>query len=227
MKKYLIILSLILCLSNLSYGQKNSLRFYPARFAAGKFYYCSDILFSYERKIKDQHRLEIGFQGSIPNPFVLLPSTIAEGTGLAQGINLMAGVGGFISYKYQLPNKKFYIGSSLSSVYYNSIKSTHDVYSDQRDEFSSYSENYHIKMYMNNVNFLLGWNISKKQDLDIALNIGYRFNRAYYIFDNRTEEMPHYYTNVYSYIRFPLRFGVDLSLNISSIYRSKHPKKTD
>ena len=218
---------LLLCFNILVFGQKNSIRFYPISFAIGKFYYCSDIRFSYERKIKEQHRIEIGIQASIPNPFVIGPSLAFQTLYLEKTIIPMMGGGGFLSYKYQIPNKELYVGTKLMTTYYHSIKSTHSIYGFIYDQEHTNSEEFNTKMYMNSINFLLGWNIHEKRDLDISLEIGYRYNRAYYIFENRTEEMPHDYTNIYTFIRFPLRFGLDLSINISSINRYKRNKKTE
>jgi hypothetical protein len=77
---------------------------------------------------------------------------------------------------------------------------------------------------MNSVNFIFGWSSKTKSGIDLALEIGYRYNRGYYLINGQVIEIIKDKT-IYSYLRFPLRIGIDMSNNLNTYFDKKYKKE--
>lgn len=223
----LILLSSLLSFTNYSlFANNNSVKFYPSALAIGKLHMCNDIRFGYEIKYKTHQNIEFGVQASLPHIVWMAISSMASIIGFIEYDQIpYVGAGGFVSYKYQFQNKRFYIGAGVFSSYYQSLVKLNTRNGFTGNDGYNGPENYHTKIYMNELNAKLGWIIESKNDLDIAFEIGYRYNRGYLVFADKKVEMPHdikaAHLSYYSLLRFPLRLGIDLSINLSILHRNK------
>jgi hypothetical protein len=227
MKKYkFIIFFLILSLIASAKESKTSIKFYPTNFFFGKLHYCSDFKLGIEHRFKERHRIEIAGHGSYPSFVFLFGSLVGSGLlGNNNNIQYLYGGGGCISYKYDLNKKNLYIGAKLSSSIYKTIGTTYAYYPSNDDWYpSSSSDLYRINLYMNSANFIFGWSSKTRSGIDIGLEIGYRYNRGFYLIKDRTIEMERN-GSFYSYLRFPLRVGFDVSINLSTCFDKKYRRE--
>ena len=224
-----ILIALFIFIVSTCYGKENgtSIKFYPFAFTSGKFYYCSDLKFGLEQRIKDRSRLELGGHFSFPNFISLAGGFISSLLFATRDLELMYGCGGFLSYKYNLNKKNLFVGAKITSVFYKTIGNTSVSYSNNDDNSTSSSSGpYKINLYMNSANFMFGWSGSKtRTGIELAVEIGYRYNRGYYLIRNRTIEMPVAIgrkKTLYDYLRFPLRIGLDASINLCKFFKKRN-----
>ena len=216
MKKYIYIFFVLHSLISNANNQKTIVKFYPLAFSFGKLYYCSDFKFGIEQKIKQKSSIEIAAFVSFPNPRFLLGKLIISTLANRNNITYFYGGGGCLSYKYHLNKKNLYIGAKICSAIYKTIGTTTAIY--EHTDNNTSSSPYKINCYMNSANFIVGWASKTKTGIDLSLEVGYRYNRIYYLYENQKIEMRRG-KNIYDYLRFPLRIGIDASFNLNTIFK--------
>jgi hypothetical protein len=222
---YIILSIIILFVTNIN-GQTKSLKFYPLALAVGKFQICHDIRFGYELKFNEHHNIEIGIQGSLPHIIGMGVTSILAIANFSEFDQVpYAGAGGFISYKYHFINRRLYLGAKLFSCFYYSLDNQNTKNGLTGRNGYDGPDEYYTKLLMNELTTKIGWINERKNNLDVSIEIGYRLNKGYMVFENTKIEMPHSLKqgqiNYYSFLRFPLRLGIDLSININKRKKQK------